>query len=258
MADVEQCKHLAPKVNPRISRRAMLRSGVLAGGAVVGSGIIASACGGASASTTTSTALSDAAIHDPAQALAALEAGNARFVGGHPLNQGTDSARRAQLAESQAPFAVIVGCSDSRVVPEILFDQGLGDLFLVRVAGNTAALPLLLGSVEYGVGVLGAVLVVVLGHQNCGAVKAALAQVTQGKQVPGAIPDVLQPILPAAQQAATLPPSQQLEVATRRNVEQQVEAMPAASNILQSAVSEGKLKIVGAEYELASGRTVFL
>ncbi len=243
--------------NP-VSRRALLRSGVLATGAVLGGGIVA-ACGDASAAAPSPTTQpSSETVHNPAQALAALKAGNARFVAGSPRNQGRDSVRRAELAEGQAPFAVVLGCSDSRVTPELLFDQGIGDLFLVRVAGNTGELPILLGSIEYGVGVLGASLIVVLGHEECGAVKAALEQVNQGKQVPGAIDGVLQPIIPAAQQVATLAPDQQLDAAIRRNVELQVASLSGSSAILGPALSDGKLRIVGAEYHLVSGRVEFL
>ena len=258
MTESDCLHHPEQEMNGRISRRTLIGSGILATGTVVG-GVAASACGGASAATATPASTTEQAVRNPEEAVSALKAGNARFVAGKPLHQGQDSVRRAALAESQAPFAVILGCSDSRVVPEILFDQGLGDLFLVRVAGNTAAsLPLVVGSLEYGTAVLGAVLVVVLGHENCGAVKAALEHVTTGKQVPGDISGVLAPILPAAQAAMGLPPDQQLQAATRQNVTSQVQGLLTASALLRSASSEGKLEVVGAEYELRSGRVDFL
>ncbi len=229
----------------------------MATGALIGGSVLAAACGSESQSASGSTPTSQRP-GTPDQALEALKAGNARFVKGQPLNQGRDSVRRAELAESQAPFAVILGCSDSRVVPEVLFDQGLGDLFLVRVAGNTGTDPILLGSIEYGVGVIGAPLLVVLGHQGCGAVKAALANVTQGETVPGAIPAVLQPILPAARAVLDQPSSEQLDAAVRQNVQMQVTTLPGTSSVLQPAVSGGRLKVVGAEYELENGRVRFL
>src|ERR1035437_3616888 len=103
------------------------------------------------------------------------------------------------LVDTQSPFAIILGCSDSRVSPEIVFDQGIGDLFVVRVAGNTAMDPILLGSIEYSVEELGSVLVMVLGHENCGAVEATLAKVQKGTSFPGDIGTLLDPVVPAAQ-----------------------------------------------------------
>jgi carbonic anhydrase len=204
------------------------------------------------------TTIMSAIVHDPDRAIEALKAGNARFADGHPLNQSRDSARRAELTRSHSPFAVVLSCSDSRVVPEIVFDQGLGDLFCIRVAGNTAATPNLVGSIEYGVTVLGSVLLVVLGHEDCGAVKLALANVTRGDAVPEGAECLLEPILPAARKVATLPSERQLDAAIRINVEMQLAGLLSGSTILQSAVSDGKLRTVGARYELMSGRVELL
>lgn len=214
------------------------------------------ACG--SGATTAASSTTSTPVTSPEDALSRLKAGNARFVSGHPTNQGRDSVRRAELAHSQSPFAVVLGCSDSRVVPEVLFDQGIGDLFVVRVAGNTATTPILVGSIEYAIAELGSVLVVVLGHQECGAVKAALANVTKGKTSPGDIPAVIEPILPAARLATSAPGGQQLGFAVEENVRMQVQDLPSNSNIVQSAVLSGKLKVVGAVYELVSGQVSFL
>jgi carbonic anhydrase len=107
-------------------------------------------------------------------ALARLMDGNARFASDKPLNQGRDTVRRTEQAAGQTPFAIILGCSDSRVQPEIVFDQGIGDLFLVRVAGNTASVPVVVGSIEYAAVTFGCPLLMVLGHDQRGAVKAAI------------------------------------------------------------------------------------
>lgn len=185
-----------------------------------------------------------------AEALDRLLAGNERFVRGEAQGR----APRAELAAGQSPFAVILSCSDSRVPPEIVFDQGLGDVFLVRVAGNTAIDPILLGSIEYGVGVLGAVLLMVLGHEGCGAVTAALDHVHQGTAAPGDIQAVIDPVVPAARAVSGEPADRQLDHAVRENVRRQVAALEAAPSVLAPAVAVGRLTVVGAEYTLATGK----
>jgi carbonic anhydrase len=189
------------------------------------------------------------------QALQRLLAGNGRFVQGAPVNQGRDSVRRAAVAETQTPFAVILGCSDSRVPPEVLFDEGIGDLFLVRVAGNTATTePALLGSIEYSVAVLGSVLLMVLGHEGCGAVKATIDHVTKGAQEPGHIEAFVDPIIPAVQAVQGQPADQLVTAAIQQNVRLQVQQLSASQPLLAPQVAAGKLKVVGAEYHLTSGQ----
>ncbi len=138
---------------------------------------------------------------DPDSVLARLLEGNKRFVSGQ-LASSWASARRfcCALAEGQAPLAIIVGCADSRVSPEVVFDQGKGDLFVVRIAGNvvSGAGPFIKGSVEFAVAELGAKLIVVLGHEACGAVKAAVAHIDANDTLPGAIRDLVEVIRPAA------------------------------------------------------------
>lgn len=158
------------------------------------------------------------------------------------------------MAESQTPFAIILSCSDSRVPPEVLFDEGIGDLFLVRVAGNTAADPSLLGSIEFAAATFGSVLLLVLAHSNCGAVKAAIDRVTRSSTEPGHIPAAVDPIVPAVQTVRNQPADQLLEAAIQQNVRLQVRNLAASSPILAPLVSSGKLKVVGAEYHLATGR----
>jgi carbonic anhydrase len=187
-----------------------------------------------------------------AEALDRLLAGNERFVRGGARE--TRRARLGELVEGQSPFAVILSCSDSRVPAEIVFDQDLGDVFLVRVAGNTATDPILLGSIEYGVGVLGAVLLMVLGHERCGAVTAALDHLDQGTVFPGDVQAVVDPVLPAARAASGQPGERRLDHAVRENVRRQVALLGASPPVLAPAVSAGRLVVVGARYALATGR----
>ena len=189
----------------------------------------------------------------PDQALTRLMNGNRRFVNGNLRNPRRGNVRRAELAQGQAPFAAIVSCSDSRVALEIIFDQGLGDLFVVRVAGNTAAEPLVIGSAEYSAAVLGSALLMVLGHEECGAVNAAIDVAANGTALPGDIPAVVAPIQPAVQQTSSLPKSEQLEAATQANVRNQVRSLSSVP-LLADLVKKGTLAIVGAEYHLHTGR----
>jgi carbonic anhydrase len=191
-------------------------------------------------------------------ALQRLMAGNARFVSGRPAYYGRDTARSAAIAESQKPYAIILGCADSRVVPEIIFDEGLGDLFLVRVAGNTGDDPILRGTIEYGVAVLGSILLMVLGHENCGAAKAAVDAVTKGASVPGDIPAVLAPMLPAARAVSSQPADARVDATIRKNVQLQADSLKASSAILKPAITAGRLKVVGAEYVISTGQVKLL
>jgi carbonic anhydrase len=201
-----------------------------------------------------STTASAQTVINADQALNRLREGNKRFVNGKLAHPRRDDARRAELVESQSPFAVVVGCSDSRVPPEIVFDEGIGDLFLVRVAGNTAIDPVLLGSVEYSVAVLGSVLIFVLGHEQCGAVKATLDLVKKGKWPPGHIPSVLDPIVPAVEKVKDQPDDRVLEAAIQQNVRHTVDALRVSTPILSDLVNQGKVKVIGGEYRLRSGQ----
>ncbi|HEX6117031.1 MAG TPA: carbonic anhydrase [Solirubrobacterales bacterium] len=194
------------------------------------------------------------------EALARLLAGNARFVAGRKLDH--DTLRRAELAAGQEPFAVILGCADSRVPPEAIFDQGLGELFVVRVAGNTAVEPLVLGSVEFALANLGSRLVVVLGHQGCGAIEGAVAAVTEDATAPGSIGDVIAPIVPVVQGVAEaesgLSPAELRERSVRANVRAAVADLSARSPVLAERIGAGDVKLVGAEYRLATGEVVLV
>lgn len=181
-----------------------------------------------------------------------LLAGNARFVAGNLRHPNQDSQHRAQLAAGQKPFAVVIGCADSRTSPEILFDQGLGDLFVVRLAGNIVD-DAALGSVEFAVAQLGARLIVVLGHEKCGAVKATVGVANGDPVPPGHIGSVVEAIKPAAY-AAKSRDGDPVENALRENIHQIVERLNISTPILASLVKTGELEIVGARYDLDDGK----
>ena len=195
-----------------------------------------------------------AAARDADAVLAQLLEGNKRFVKGelaHPRRRPEDFA---PLAEGQAPVAIIVGCADSRVAPELVFDQGVGDLFVVRVAGNivAGAGPTMKGSIEFAVAELGARLIMVLGHEKCGAVKAAVDHIDANDVLPGSIRDLVELIRPAAA-AVRGKPGDKLENAINANVKQGVERLKSLDPILSDFVKKGELKVVGAVYELRTG-----
>ena len=164
--------------------------------------------------------------------------------------QGRD--RRIELARGQAPLSVLVGCSDSRVPPELLFGRGLGELFVIRNAGNTVDTAAL-GSVEYGVGVLGCPLVVVLGHESCGAVAAALDVVQKNATFPGVIGEMIQPIIPAVLAARGQSGEVTLDAAVVANAKRVAARLKAQSSLIQDLVRQGKLKVIAARYDLDDG-----
>jgi carbonic anhydrase len=187
---------------------------------------------------------------NPDQALAQLMAGNQRFrndTTGHPL---LHAKRRAELVGGQAPFAVILSCSDSRVPPELIFDQGLGGLFVVRVAGNTVTRAGL-ESIDYGIDHLGASLIMVLGHDSCGAVKGALAECV-GKPA-AELPEIYANICPAVGQARKAGGGNLESSAIDLNVTSQVR-MLERSPLFKKRIADGSLKIVGGRYNLHSGK----
>ena len=181
--------------------------------------------------------------------------GNNRFANGQVASPRRSPRDFAALAEGQRPEAVIIGCSDSRVPPEILFDQGVGDLFVVRVAGNvvSGAGAVVKGSIEYAVAELQVPLIMVLGHSNCGAVKAAVKHIDEQDPLPGAINDLVGLIKPAVDQVQSRP-GDKLENAIRANVALGVERLKSLAPILATAERAGRVKIVGATYELRTGR----
>jgi carbonic anhydrase len=180
----------------------------------------------------------------PSQALAELYAGNARFVGGHVMAPNRNMARLREVAAGQKPFAAFLGCADSRVPIEIVFDQGFGDVFVTRIAGNVAD-PAIIGSLEFGTLVLGAKVLYILGHSKCGAVQATIA----GQEVPGQISTLYQHIRRAAKDAKG-----DLTLAIARNVQIQAEILQEASPVIARLMKEGKLVIAGGVYDLDTGR----
>ena len=181
--------------------------------------------------------------------LTRLMAGNARFVAGKSVHANQDRARLTEVAKGQKPFAMILSCADSRVPPEIHFDQGLGDLFVVRVAGNIADSHAL-GSLEYAAQVLGARFLMVLGHEYCGAVDAAV----KGGKVGGNIDSIIDVIAPAASRAKADPDKTDLlNKAIAENVREVLSAINKRSPALTAMAAKGELKIVGARYDLDGG-----
>ncbi|MDG2334792.1 MAG: carbonic anhydrase [Myxococcota bacterium] len=188
----------------------------------------------------------------PSAALDRLTAGNARYVAGKMKTQDF-SATRAARAKSQHPVASILSCADSRVAPELAFDQGPGDLFVARVAGNVVT-PGLLASLEYSVEFLGVPLLMVLGHTGCGAVGAAIQVVQEQAVLPGHLPELVAQIEPAVERAIKLPSGSLLANACEENVRGQVAGLKKASPIIAESYAQGKIDIVGAVYDLPTGQ----
>jgi carbonic anhydrase len=195
----------------------------------------------------------------PDAALRMLIEGNKRFVEGRLLHPRRTPKDFMAVAEGQKPFAVIVGCADSRVPPEVLFDQGIGDLFVVRVAGNIVdgAGPTVKGSIEYAVGELGARLIMVLGHSQCGAVKAAITHLEAEDQLPGTIGQLIKPIR-AAVVAAKRRPGDKLDNVIKENVLVGVRRLETLEPILSKLARTEELKVVGGVYELSTGKVEVL
>ena len=180
----------------------------------------------------------------PAQALDFLHQGNARFVAGKTTEPNRDIARLREVAPRQTPFAAFLGCADSRVPVEIVFDQGFGDLFVSRIAGNVAATENI-ASLEFATQVLGAKVLYVLGHTSCGAVAAA----AKGDPVPGQISALFQHIRPAVRAAKG-----DVDAAIRENVRLQAQTLVEASTVISSLVSAGKVLVAGGIFDLETGR----
>jgi len=186
-----------------------------------------------------------------------LRAGNRRFVAGSSnIDEALIKSRRAELVGGQSPFAAILACSDSRVPVELIFDQGLGDLFVIRVAGNIVA-PSQIGSVEFAAAQLGTRLVVVLGHSNCSAVEATLKELAQDhhQRSPNlrAIVDRIRPAI-----ESLMSDDVSLNDAVVANVRQSVNQLQNGSQILEQMIETDELTIVGAEYSIESGEVTFL
>jgi len=201
----------------------------------------------------TDPAHSDQPAVAPAEAISKLKEGNGRYTSGNLQHPAQTTERRTELAKSQHPFAVILSCSDSRVPPEIVFDQGLGDLFVVRVAGNVMN-DENLGSIEYAVDHLGVRLILVLGHQSCGAVKAAKETIAAKGKAPGHIQSLVTAIKPAVE--ATV--NGDLDATIKANVKHVADALRSSTPILKGKVDSGEMKVIGGYYNLDTGAVSFL
>jgi carbonic anhydrase len=197
------------------------------------------------------------------EALERLREGNRRFMAGEPPSKDRQNqARRAELLTSQEPFAIILGCSDSRVPAEIIFDQGLGDLFVIRVAGNIVA-PSGVGSIEFAAARFGTPLAVVLGHSRCGAVTATLehlrARGAQSRNLLSIVGRVSQSIRGALDGPPEAVTEELVRKAVRANIRASVEQLrTTASPLLHELIQNGRLEIVGAKYSLKTGLVDFL
>ncbi|MBD2163101.1 twin-arginine translocation signal domain-containing protein [Calothrix membranacea FACHB-236] len=224
------------------SRRNLLKLGAGA----VGAGVLTAGLGSNLVTPEKATAQDKKDI-TPDAALKELLDGNDRFVKAKKRYPNQSLKRLQEVAKGQKPFASILGCADSRVPSEIVFDQGLGDLFVCRVAGNIAP-PEEIGSLEFGSLVLGAKVIMVLGHERCGAVDATI----KGASVPGQIGSLLEAIKPGVEKAKGQP-GDPLENACKANILVQVEKLKA-SPVLAGLIKEEKLKIVGGYYDLDTGK----
>ncbi len=199
----------------------------------------------------------------PLKAWQEMQRGNARFVAGEPRHPRQDVERRAELAAGQRPRAALFGCSDSRLSAEIIFDKGLGDLFVVRNAGQVIS-DSVVGSLEYAVAVLEVPLIVILGHDACGAVNAAIDSVAvDAPNLPPRIWRQIAPIVPAVRRVqresavdGTLPDAIDADLVGREHLRDTVAELLHSSELISDAVAEGRLAIVGANYRLAEGTAV--
>ena len=192
----------------------------------------------------------------PEAAIKLLAEGNARYAANSPNNRDF-SATRAARAQGQAPFAAVLGCADSRVSPELVFDQAPGDLFVVRVAGNFLTTDGL-GSLEYGAAVLGTRVIVVLGHTSCGAVNATVEALQKGNNLPGHIADLVSAMKPGIEPVVKAGGADLNQRAVVANVQANVKRLAEAKPIISDMVAAGKLKIVGGVYELATGKVTMV
>lgn len=235
---------------PQVSRRDFLRTGTLAALVPwsIGSAIAADPPAPGAAPPANAIA--------PADALKRLTDGNARYVA-NTLNERDFSSGRAARVQGQYPFAQILSCSDSRVSPELLFDQGPGELFVMRVAGNIVT-PDLLASLEYGAQFLGAPLIMVLGHSGCGAVDAAIKVLKAKTVLPGHLPALIAAIKPAVVVAEKTKTGDLLDNAVAANVRRQVARLKSSPPIVQKLYAAKKIDIVGGVYDLATGKVALV
>lgn len=236
-----------------MSRRTLLGCAA-AGAAATASGMFGSI---ALAAPPQGTAQSAPPTLTPEQVLSQLKQGNAAFLQGRPTPGDVRGRRRLAIARAQYPVAVLVSCSDSRVPPEVLFGKGLGELFIIRNAGNTIDTAAM-GSLEYAVAELNVPLVVVMGHERCGAVAAAVSVVENGATFPGSIGRMVEPIVPAVLDARRQGAVDLLDASVRANVSRTVGRLRDFSEpMVLDRIRSGRLRVVGARYDLDDGRVDF-
>ncbi|MDQ1127730.1 carbonic anhydrase [Microbacterium sp. LKL04] len=197
----------------------------------------------------------------PSDVWSSMLAGNRRFVAGEPEHPRQDAERRHELAHVQRPTAALFGCSDSRLAAEIIFDEGLGDLFVIRNAGQVIS-DSVVGSLEYAVAVLGVPLIVVLGHDECGAVRAAIdSTAPDAPALPAGIWRQVAPIVPAVRRVLQASPGTtsatvDAEEVGREHLRDTIAGILHSSELISDAVAEGRLAVVGANYRLADGTAI--
>jgi carbonic anhydrase len=235
--------HTAAMILPENSRRQFLRKGLTwTGAGIVGAAFLPKTWAAGPALTNPKS---------PDEALTELVAGNQRYISGQNIHHDYGPERPA-LVLGQEPFAIILGCADSRVSPELAFDQTRGRLFVVRLAGNFVD-ENGLASIEYGASVLGASLLMVLGHAECGAIKAAVDVATKGAHLPGHLPRLISHLTPSVEKVRNQGGSL-VNNAIRENVVLNVDTLTNSKPILADLVQQKKLKVVGGLYDLATGR----
>lgn len=242
------CQHCL-EAGFRLSRRHMLRGSLALAGMAAGAKLL-SVPAFAQTTNDAPNAIS------PDEALNRILEGNTRYAANTAINKDY-SAGRAARAQAQYPIASIVSCADARVAPELVFDQGPGELFIVRVAGNFVNDDGL-ASLEYGVKFLGVPLIVVLGHSGCGAVSATIKVIQDGATLPGHLPDLVESMKPGVQAAIDKKPQDLLAEATIENVRYNMERTLADSLIVKEQVDAGKVKVVGGVYDIATGKVAML
>ncbi|WP_315771395.1 MULTISPECIES: carbonic anhydrase [unclassified Bradyrhizobium] len=236
---------------PVLSRRRLL-----GGGAVLAAAALGALPAFAKEAKQTSDIATPPNAISPDDAMKRIVDGNARYVAGN-LDNKDFSAGRAARAAAQYPIAAIVSCADARVAPELVFDQGPGELFVVRVAGNFVNDDGL-ASLEYGVKFLGTPLVLVLGHSGCGAIDATIKVLKDGTKLPGHLPALINALKPGVEAAIAKKPQDLLAEATAENVRNNVRRLSTAKPIVGRMVAEGKVKIVGGIYDIGSGRVTMI
>jgi len=214
-------------------------------------GLFSMGLGATAAAMTSRRTWAQSAPVSPDEAIQRLQEGNVRYAANTSRNKDFSAGRMAR-ASAQYPFASIVSCADSRVSPELVFDQGPGDLFVVRVAGNFVNEDGL-ASLEYGAVVLQSQLIMVLGHSDCGAVNSTIKAMSDGTTLPGHLPSLVNAIRPAVEAAKARNAADLLREATAENVRRAVAYLHGAKPLLSDLVSAGKLKVVGAVYNIESG-----